>query len=75
MIKIANSLVEIKQQQDDLKKEFLPLKINTQASIRALEISQQELTESQHFINTEFEDCKSNQKTMRKKQNLQRRRF
>ena len=62
MIKIVNSLVEIKQHKDDLKKEFLSLKTNTQASIRALEVSQQELTESQHFINTEFEDCKSNQK-------------
>ena len=50
VMQIANSLVEIKQEQGDLKKEFLFLKTNTQVPIRALEVSQQKQTESQHFI-------------------------
>lgn len=58
---IANSLDEIKLHQDDLKKEFLSFKSNTQCSIRALEASQHKLTESQDFINSEFEDCKAKQ--------------
>ena len=49
------------QQQEDLKKEVLSLKTNTQASIRALEANQQKLTDSQKFINEEFEKCKSKQ--------------
>ena len=57
---IANNIEEIKQQQD-LKKEVLSLKTNTQASIRALEANQQKLTDSQKFINEEFEKCKSKQ--------------
>ena len=59
---VANSLEEIKQQQEDLKKEFLPLKTNTQAFIRSLEVNQQKLTESQKFISEDFKDCKSNPK-------------
>ena len=58
---IANNIEEIKQQQEDLKKEVLSLKTNTQASIRALEANQQKLTDSQKFINEEFEKCKSKQ--------------
>ena len=49
---IANNIEEIKQQQEDLKKEVLSLKTNTQASIRALEANQHE---------EEFEKCKSKQ--------------
>ena len=63
---ITNSLEEIKQQ-DDFKKEFLPLKTNTQAPTTALEVSQLKLTESQKFINEEFEDCKSNQKNIKER--------
>ena len=58
---IANNIEEIKQQQEDLKKEVLSLKTNTQASIRALEANQQKLTDSQKFIHEEFEKCKSKQ--------------
>ena len=50
--------LEIKQQQEDLKKEVL-LKPNIQASIRALEANQEKLTDSQKFIIEEFEKCKS----------------
>ena len=63
---ITNSLEEIKQQ-DDFKKEFLSLKTNTQAPTTALEVSQLKLTESQKFINEEFEDCKSNQKNIKER--------
>ena len=51
---------DIKKQQEEIKKEFLSFKTNTQASIKALEVNQQKLTESQQFINAEFEVCKSN---------------
>ena len=58
---IANNIEEIKQQQEDPKKELLSLKTNTQASIRALEANQQKLTDSQKVINEEFEKYKSKQ--------------
>ena len=58
---IANNIEDIKQQQEDLKKKVLSLKTNIQASIRALEANQQKLTDSQKFINEEFEKCKSKQ--------------
>ena len=60
---IMVNMEDIKKQQEEIKKEFLSFKTNTQASIKALEVSQQKLTESQQFINVEFEVCKSNQKT------------
>ena len=56
---IANNLEDIKQQQDEIKRDFLSFRTNTQASIRALESSQQQLTESQQFISNEFENCKA----------------
>ena len=58
---------DIKKQQDEIKKEFLSFKMNTQASIKALEVNQQKLTENQQFINAEFEVCKSNQKTTKER--------
>ena len=58
---IANNIEEIKQQQENLKKEVLSLKTNIQVSIRALEANQQKLTDSQEFINEEFEKGKSKQ--------------
>ena len=60
---IMINMEDIKKQQEEIKKEFLSFKTNTQASIKALEVNQQKLTESQQFINAEFEVCKSNQKT------------
>ena len=50
------SVDEIKQQHSDIKKELMSLKTNTQAQIKALESSQQTITESQNFINEEFEN-------------------
>ena len=58
---IANNLEEIKIQQNDLKKNLLSFKSNTQAAIKALEASQQAIGESQDFINEEFETCKVKQ--------------
>ena len=55
---IMQNLGEIKNQQDDIKKDLLFFKTNTQASIRALETAQQTITQSQEFINTEFEKFK-----------------
>ena len=52
------SVDEIKQQHSDFKKELMSLKTNTQAQIKALESSQQAITESQNFINEEFEKIK-----------------
>ena len=52
------SIDEIKQQHSDFKKELMSLKTNTQAQIKALESSQQAITESQNFINEEFEKIK-----------------
>ena len=55
---IIQNLGEIKNQQDDIKKDLLPFKTNTQASIRALETAQQIIAQSQEFISTEFEKFK-----------------
>ena len=55
---IIQNLGEIKNQQDDIKKDLLPFKTNTQASIRALETAQQTIAQSQEFISTEFEKFK-----------------
>ena len=55
---------EIKIQQNDLKKDLLSFKSNTQAAIKALEASQQAIRESQDFINKEFELCKVKQGTI-----------
>ena len=52
------SIDEIKQQHSDFKKELMSLKTNTQAQIKALVSSQQAITESQNFINEEFEKIK-----------------
>ena len=52
------SIDEIKQQHSDFKKELMSLKTNTQAQIKALESSQQAITESQNFINEEFKKIK-----------------
>ena len=52
------SVDEIKQQHSDFKKELMSLKTNTQAQIKALESSQQAITESQNFINEEFKKIK-----------------
>ena len=61
---IANNLEEIKIQQNDLKKDLLSFKSNTQAAIKALKASQQAIRESQDFINKEFELCKVKQGTI-----------
>ena len=52
------SVDEIKQQHSNFKKELMSLKTNTQAQMKALESSQQAITESQNFINEEFEKIK-----------------
>ena len=52
------SVDEINQQHSDFKKELMSLKTNTQAQIKALESSQQAITESQNFVNEEFEKIK-----------------
>ena len=54
---------EIKIQQNDLKKDLLSFKSNTQEAIKALKASQQAIGESQDFINKEFESCKVKQDT------------
>ena len=54
---------EIKIQQNDLKKDLLSFKSNTQAAIKALGASQQAIGESQDFIKKEFESCKGKQDT------------
>ena len=61
---ITINLEEIKIQQNDLKKDLLSFKSNTQAAIKALEASQQAIGESQDFINKEFESCKVKQGTI-----------
>ena len=58
---------EIEIQQSDFKKDLLSFKCNTQATIKALEASQQAIRESQYFINEEFETCKVKQGTMEKR--------
>ena len=60
---IANNLEEMKIQQNDLKKDLLSFKSNTQAAVKALEASQQAVGESQDFINEEFETWKVKQGT------------
>ena len=59
---IDTKLEAIRQQQNEIKKNFLSFRTNTQSSIRALETSQQKITESQQFISTEFRTCKSDLK-------------
>ena len=66
---IMVNMEDIKKQQEEIKKEFLSFKTNTQVSIKALEVNQQKLTESQQFINAESEVCKSNQKTTEERAN------
>ena len=61
---IANNFEEIKIEQNDLKKDILFFKSNTQAAIKALKASQQAIGESQDFINKEFESCKVKQDTI-----------
>ena len=63
-MQITNDLEEIKTQQNDLKKDLLFFKSNTKATIKALEASQQDIGESQDFINKEFESCKVKQGTI-----------
>ena len=60
---IANNLQEIKIQQNNLKKDLLSFKSNTQAAIKALEASQEAIRESQDFIHEEFKTCKVKQST------------
>ena len=60
---ISNNLEEIKIEQNDLKKDILSFKSNTQVAIKALKASQQAVGESQDFINKEFESCKVKQDT------------
>ena len=55
---IIQNLDEIKNQQDNIKKDLLSFKTNTQASVRALEAAQQTITQSQEFISEEFEKFK-----------------
>ena len=68
---IMVNMKDIKKQQEEIRKEFLSFKMNTQAFIKALEVNQQKLTKSQQSINAEFAVCKSNQKTTQN-QNLQK---
>ena len=56
--KLTTSIEEIKEQHTDIKKERISLKTNTQAQIKALEASQQSITDSQKFLNGEFEEFK-----------------
>ena len=56
--KLTTSIEEIKEQHADIKKELISLKTNTQAQIKALEASQQSITDSQKFLNGEFEEFK-----------------
>ena len=52
---IANNLEEIKVKQNDLKKDLLSFKSNTQAAIKALKASQQAIREGLDFMNKKFE--------------------
>ena len=56
--KLTTSIEEIKEQHAGIKKELISLKTNTQAQIKALEASQQSITDSQKFLNGEFEEFK-----------------
>ena len=56
--KLTTSIEEIKEQHTDIKTELMSLKTNTQAQIKALEASQQSITDSQKFLNGEFEEYK-----------------
>lgn len=56
---ILNSIEDIKTQQNEIKKDLLSFKTNTQASIKALEANQQDVVKSQEHLNKEVEDCKS----------------
>ena len=56
---LTASVNELKIQQSDFKKELMSLKVNTQASIRALESSQHKIADSQKFISEEFEKFKN----------------
>ena len=58
MSQISATLDDIKIQQNEMKRDFLAFKSSTQASINALESSQQKVVESQEFLNSEFEDIK-----------------
>ena len=58
VLQLTISVDEIKQQHLDFKKELMSLKTNTQAQMKALESSQQAITEIQNFINEEFEKIK-----------------
>ena len=69
---ISNNLEEIKIEQNDLKKDILSFKSNTQVAIKALKASQQAVGESQDFINKEFESCKVKQDTIEEEQKLQK---
>ena len=55
---------EIKIQQNDLQKDLLSFKSNTETDIKALEASQQAIGESQDFINEKFEKCNVKQGTL-----------
>ena len=55
---------EIKIQQNDLQKDLLSFKSNTQAAIKVLEASQQAIGESPDFINEKFEKCNVKQGTL-----------
>ena len=56
--KLTTSIEEIKEQHTDIKTELMSLKTNAQAQIKALEASQQSITDNQKFLNGEFEEYK-----------------
>lgn len=67
MSQISATLDDIKTQQNEMKRDFLAFKSNTQASINALESSQQKVVESQEFLNSEFEDIKKELESTKKR--------
>ena len=72
MSQISATLDDIKTQQNEMKRDFLAFKSNTQALINALESSQQKVVESQKFLNSEFEDIKKELESTRKEQKKQK---
>ena len=59
MTQLASKIEDIKIQQNEIKRDFLSFKSNTQASLNALEASQQSITRNQHYLNEDVETMKA----------------
>ena len=59
MAQLASKIEDIKIQQNEIKRDFLSFKSNTQASLNALEASQQSIKRSQDYLNKYVETMKA----------------